>query len=798
MDKLPYHQQVANQIIEQLKEGTAPWLIPWEEGQGGRLPFNPLTGTRYKGINALYLMAHNIPDNRWLTYKQAQSLGAQVKKGEKGTTIQYWKFSEERIQKDEQNNPIKDEHGNVLKVRCSLERPRVFYATVFNATQIEGLPPLIVEERHWALLDKAESILAESGANIIHSESDRAFYRKSTDSIHLPLKNQFKTAARYYATALHELSHWTGHSSRLDRDLNHPFGSEGYAREELRAEIASLMLGDELGIGHDPSQHTAYIKSWIKLLKEDPLELFRASSDAEKIRTYITSLMIEQQHEVVLTQDQQLMDELNKARDSMSVPIQKEERIWLNIPFHQKETVKELMSKSPSGESMILWDKDMKKWYAHSLADLERLKPWRETNSQTNTEEVVFEKTWLAIPFSQKDTAKSVVGHLPDGTLGIAWDHQEKCWYAKPGVALNRIKPWISENIKSNLNSKLDPITEFKEALMSLGCIVTDEHPIMDGKKHRITAEGDKNGEKAGFYVGHLDGIPAGYIKNNRTGIDLKWKSKGYVLTEEEKAHLKAISMEKLKNREEEQECLHKNTAGRLMSKLNLMQTLTEPTPYIEAKGITVHPGIYTDKGKKTMCIPAFDAEGILWNIQYIQENGTKRFAKDSRKEGCFHVVGGFDCLAKAPVIVIAEGYATAATLSESLEMPVVSAFDAGNMKLVAQALNQKFPQIPVLIAGDDDRYQEKKQGMNRPANPGKEQAIEAARSVNGFVVFPIFSSGEQEKNPKQFSDFNDLAKNSVLGRDGVLRQVKPVIDKILANFRSVQQKSTNKKILSV
>ena len=114
------------------------------------------------------------------------------------------------------------------------------------------------------------------------------------DSIHLPFKHQFLTPDRYYATALHELGHWTGHESRLNRDLAHPFGSEGYAREELRAEIASMLLGGELRIGHDPGQHVAYVGSWIKSLQQDPTEIFRAAADAEKIQDFVLSFSQQQ------------------------------------------------------------------------------------------------------------------------------------------------------------------------------------------------------------------------------------------------------------------------------------------------------------------------------------------------------------------------------------------------------------------------------------------------------------------------------------------------------------------------
>ncbi len=176
----------------------------------------------------------------------------------------------------------------------------MFFAVVFNAEQIEGLPPMQPRpenQQTWGAIERAEKILVASGADIRHAEQNRAFYRPASDSIHLPDKGQFPSAANYYAIALHELGHWTGHASRLDRDQSHPFGSEEYAKEELRAEIASMILGDELGIGHDPEQHAAYVGLWIKALQEEPLEIFRAAADAEKIQAYVLGLEQQQVQE---------------------------------------------------------------------------------------------------------------------------------------------------------------------------------------------------------------------------------------------------------------------------------------------------------------------------------------------------------------------------------------------------------------------------------------------------------------------------------------------------------------------
>lgn len=291
--KTPFYEKVANEIIGQLEKGTAPWQKPWgEDGKGLPFPRNASTGKRYRGGNALYLMAvganKGYQDNRWVTYKQAQAMGAQVRKGEKGTSVEYWKWTDERPVKDDQGNTVKGDDGKPLKKTVKLNPPRTFYATVFNAEQVENMPAAQKEETEtWQANDRAETVLKNSGAVIRHDQADGAFYRPGSDTIHLPPKPNFDDPGKYYATALHELGHWTGHHSRLDRDLTGSFGSPSYAKEELRAEISSMMVGDTLGTGHDPGQHVAYVGSWIKALKEDPKEIMRAAADAEKIHDLV-------------------------------------------------------------------------------------------------------------------------------------------------------------------------------------------------------------------------------------------------------------------------------------------------------------------------------------------------------------------------------------------------------------------------------------------------------------------------------------------------------------------------------
>ena len=1366
----PFHEVVAEKLIEQLKQGTAPWQKPWEPGHpSGFVPLNPTTGKRYRGINAIQLMSQEHEDQRWMTYKQAAAVGAQVRKDEKGTTIQYWKFSEEQTKLDSTGKPVLDGEGKPIKLQVTLERPRVFYANVFNAEQIDGLPPLERKEYSWNAIDRAESILQSSGAVLKHGQENRAFYRPSTDSIHLPGKDQFSSADNYYATALHELGHWTGHESRLDRDMQHPFGSEGYAKEELRAEIASMIMGDELGIGHDPEQHTAYVGTWIKVLEEDPLEIFRAAADAEKIQGYLFALEQKQvqeqaphqyqkqeanmqtlqpglntyqakvkrllrlstltpgvyvpselaktaKHHAIFVDDEPVIlckssalakslaasEQIQNAflsmgkagpfttgtvsgaavawndneatvllkvsgQDEVGVGIGSPIVIVLNDPGYVlatslcvvNETAQIMDINSPDldgGYSLskhallldahfILEDEDLERHKEDSLVyrareelttvcnnpksteeeimiamevlkqveftaclSVEETQQW-ERKYEKNPQKDIFNTTFMQTPqpgqiayqaeltrllklstltpgnympsvhakaghhaavlvdelpvilcgssedpasvaqaealanstifqnilreakhageihsgivagslVQWQDTESAIVskpsgqvemGHddgpliaivlndpkhalttkicvttttarildidvpeLDDGhklpalfrgdpllevagtrllmmtgntmnreqdtkafedaankylgfalptdwtgevrivgvrkldekivpvdeddlieayqlyarrsdvqpgddaftylvtcptqeeaeitieqlalvdaysqinehekaaqlarieerrvrrdpnstdeniseakearklaeyvsslnddypidmtpnaitiermqlddsqvqamkrelpidekiylnvqfkekedakALGAKWDRQQKSWFITPGVdqslfdkwmsddtpalaktekeskseavrylavpygeraaakaagALwdkgakswyigqdadtDKLARWLPENMENQQGPAMSPQEEFADALISLGCIVNGDHPIMDGSKHRISIEGDKKGEKSGFYVGHLDGHPAGYVKNNRTGIEIKWKSKGYVLNDEQKAKLQAEAAEKLKVRAAEQTQLHVNKAQQIGRQMADLIPVITATPYMKTKDIDPLPGALTDQQGKTTFIPATDADGKLWTMQYIREDGTKRFAKDSRKEGCFHVVGnGISALAKEPLLIIAEGYATAASITETSGHATIVAFDSGNLVAVAKALHEKYPDKPILIAGDDDKHLELTQNIN----PGRSKAIEAAKAVKGHYMLPIFAPGDQDLNPKVFTDFNDLAKKSVLGQDRIEAQVNTkimtVIEKHQVNAKKNMQK---------
>lgn len=300
------HVQVAEKLIEQLKAGTAPWQKPWTSDNlpAFELPYNAVTGNRYKGINTFSLLAGGYEDPRWMTFNQASANEWKVRKGEKASVIQFVKATDLVTKRDEQGKPVLNAEGKPVKVMVKLDRPIITTAWVFNAAQVDGISALQkpnIKELGWDPVERAEKLIAGSGAEILHKAGDRAFYSPFRDKITMPLREQFSAPDKYYATLLHELGHWTGHKDRLDRSIMNKFGTEAYAREELRAEIASLLIGQELRIGHDPGQHTAYVDSWIKVLQDTPFEIHAAAADAEKIFNYLTGL--EQKREVTFKKE---------------------------------------------------------------------------------------------------------------------------------------------------------------------------------------------------------------------------------------------------------------------------------------------------------------------------------------------------------------------------------------------------------------------------------------------------------------------------------------------------------------
>ena len=301
-----YAKKVSNEIIEQIKGGVAPWQKPWKPGESiGAENFS--TGKKYSGGNSVYLMSRAISegrgDNRWGTYNQIKEAGGQVRKGEKGTQVQFFTNRTAKAAKDEQGKTLKDKEGKTIYEEEKRSAPIYKQYTVFNVEQAEGLELKQRESRlrpEWDAHRDAEKVIAASGTKVEHVAGDRAYYRIAEDKIVLPEPGQFPTRNGYYQTALHECGHSTGHPDRMNRDtlkdgLENGFGSSEYAREELRAEISAMMTGERVGVGHDPQRGAAYVENWVAVLEKDPHEIHRAARDAQKMSDYLMKRAIERE-----------------------------------------------------------------------------------------------------------------------------------------------------------------------------------------------------------------------------------------------------------------------------------------------------------------------------------------------------------------------------------------------------------------------------------------------------------------------------------------------------------------------
>ena len=762
-----HSEKVAAELIKAIREGTAPWQRPWQPGEAMvSAPYNPTTGNQYRGSNSLYLrlLGSQYDDPRWLTYKQAQDMGAQVRKGESGLTVQYVKYGEMRDVLDEQGNPKLNENGESMRKYHLYDKPRIFSARVFNAEQIDGMPPLPPPEERLPppgeINARVEAILQASEADIRHARGNRAYYSSAEDYIMLPERDQFNSQADYYATALHELGHWTGHESRLDRDLGNPFGSVGYAKEELRAEISSFMNAQRYGIPHDPGQHASYVASWLKVLEDDPQEIIRASADAATISNYIATFdrHLEQHQEIDRKQQEQERQAITAERRThqQEVPLQ-------SRPSEQQ------MQDAPANVDIA----PLQKWVTepdnkHSTA--EQLSTGSNQHQQQEVPvKSAQEKTYLAVPYEDKENAKA---------LGAKWDGTAKSWYAPEGVDLTPLQKWIPQDraISAPVNS--DPVQEFALALAAAGLIVKDIQA--DGELHRVPVEGRPHG-RDGAYKLHLDGLkPAGFIQNFVTGHKENWKhDSGQRLSPEEVAQQRAQLAAQKAEREKERAVLQWFAQREAARKWEEAPLADSNHPYLVKKGLNFDIvdklGIRQDE-KGNLLIPMVNKDFQMQSLQRIGANGFKQFESGCKVSGGFTIIGNDypgeyrsdprDKLNpdKAEPIIISTGVATGASIHMATGEPVVIAFQDANLKEVAEELKAMYPYRSFFIAGDNDQHNVAK-GLK---NGGLESAKAAAKAVGGHYAVPQFSSNQVGK---EFSDYSDLHR--IAGLAAVKRQLQ-------------------------
>jgi antirestriction protein ArdC len=285
------YEIVTEQVIKQLEAGVAPWRKPWRT----EAPVNLVSGKPYRGLNVFMLATQGYESRYWITFNQAKKLGGHIKAGEKSTLVVFWHIGEERIIRNNQTG--KDRKSKPILLR---------YYNVFNVCQTEGIAEKLGLGKavpRVASIEQCEAIVSAMPNPPAREQSDCAWYRPSNDTVGMPARGLFNSSEEFYSTLFHELTHSTGHKSRVGREgiekLN-GFGSESYSKEELVAEMGAAMLCGVTGIVQDTLGNTAaYLQSWITRLKSDSKLLVSAASQAQKAADYILgkSLAVETETE---------------------------------------------------------------------------------------------------------------------------------------------------------------------------------------------------------------------------------------------------------------------------------------------------------------------------------------------------------------------------------------------------------------------------------------------------------------------------------------------------------------------
>ena len=286
----PLPIQLSDKLVAEIKEGNSLFQKPLKENGLPAFvkPINPVTGKGYSAMNALILGMERHDDPRWLSAEAARYAGNWVKKDEKGTLIEFPKTSDIQAIRTAEGKVIKDDAGVTQTKTVEFDKPQRGQAFLFNGSQLKDIQPLDEflakqnEGQTQSPNEKAAKLIEDSKAVIIHGGQE-AYYDKQRDAIFLPDPEHFENESKYFQAAIHQLAHWSGHESRLNRPMEGKFGSLDYAREELRAAIAGMLIGGELKIGHNFGQQAAYMNSFAKILKDEPFEIAKASRDAQKI-----------------------------------------------------------------------------------------------------------------------------------------------------------------------------------------------------------------------------------------------------------------------------------------------------------------------------------------------------------------------------------------------------------------------------------------------------------------------------------------------------------------------------------
>ena len=465
-----YLDFMVDTFVTAIGNGTAPWEKDWTTGDMANLrPFNPETGSIYSGRNAILLSAVSMnagyKDNRWVTFNQAKKAGGQVKKGQHGVPCSVWITHDEKPLLDDNGQPVLDEKGEPKMEKVPKERPIHRQFTLFNVKQVawpEGhqytkeVDLGTIKSQSWENLERADAVMKNINADIRYG-GNSAYFSPSGDYIQLPEKEKFKSQEGFYSTAFHELTHWSGHESRLNRDMGIQ-GTVKYAKEELVAEISSYMMCLNLGIGHNVENHASYVNSWFQDLKETGTkqELQMAITDAVRKANEASKYLFSYSKEHDIREDRQYLDV-------------------------KEEDYKKLQDLG------AFYDQEMGKWYIDNSLDATKFEEY--IHHKVVSEHDVY----IDVDYKDKNEAKA---------QGAKWDRSKKSWYIPAGEDLSLFTKWQTMdtpknviNPKDQTESKVDSVKP--DTTLEPEQPKTEEATVEPQEEQKVEAEeSEKTSEK--------------------------------------------------------------------------------------------------------------------------------------------------------------------------------------------------------------------------------------------------------------------------------------------------------------
>ncbi len=743
-----FSKKVADQLAQQLRAGEAPTQRDGVQN----IPYNPANGRAYHGINALNLMMQGNRDPRWMSFDDAKNAGYKVKAEEKGTPVQYW-----------------------LPKRPGEEKRKMQTAYLFNADQLQFIPPLPKKPIRPDPYERVADILANSGVTVVHDQKERAFYNPAKDEIHLPKPDSYKNIDNYCQDALNAYFHSTGHPARLDRETFDSPKRYQQNAEELVCAVSTMMMCAELGIPGDPTKNPELATKWADNMEEYPIQFSQGIKMADDAvwRT--------------MRQEQMRNIELNPENNQVWRPVaEASPAIAVKTLLAQREVL-ELADKEPGKVNAFKHDgKDVftKPGTGYILSKSETPSPEQggvDVNMKVKTEgydhvgntyDVVMEATVRKNENGLTETLKQPEAteiNLSSKNMALPLD-----WNGKIEVT-----PCHEDEYGNTVKGRSDDFPDHFYGAFAEG-----------QGKDVLLASFDR--EKQAEYYASL--VERQFLYQQERPQQRQEQTQAQErtpqqpeATEEQKAQQEYDAEVKAQEPEPDKEQLRQEAKEKVAERLTeekqdadkaanrvkamIAKTFTipkEPTPYMQTKGVKIIKGTYQNKA--STCIPLYNVNGELRSMAYADKDGKKNFAKGTERDGCAF----YDkkAVEKADVVGFAVGVATAATVSQTFKgVPVVATMDAANLPVVAAAFKEKYPDKQQVIFADRKIMNENDSGKN----PIPYHAFKAAKETGALVVQPRFASDEQDKH---FMDFNDLATKSKYGKDAVREQCESALDK--------------------